>query len=143
VWTLALAMGKSETEVVNRLKEIAKTKGRYRRSQVARFLKRYPDPRIASCREVYEPFLQQEGWKFQPCSLVGKKEKVHLNADELPTDRGKLICRISKRLVLVKDGVMYDIYDPSRNGTRQVYGYYYQPDMIKSVFEEMLEHCQV
>ena len=47
---------------------------------------------------------------------------VHLKDDEIPKVR--LIVSVSKHLTCVKDGIIYDSYDPSRNGTRCVYGYY-------------------
>jgi hypothetical protein len=45
-----------------------------------------------------------------------------LKADELPA--GRLIVSVSKHLVAVIDGVAHDTHDPSRGGTRCVYGYY-------------------
>ena len=47
---------------------------------------------------------------------------THLVADELPA--GWIICNVSKHFVAVLDGVIHDTYDPSRNGTRCVYGYW-------------------
>lgn len=64
------------------------------------------------------------GWKWQPTMFIGQGCKVHLKADELP--KGKIICNVSRHYCAVIDGVINDIYDPSRNGTRCVYGYYYQ-----------------
>ena len=56
--------------------------------------------------------------------LVGQGCKVHLKEDELP--KGTIICSVSKHLTCIKDGVLYDTYDCSRNGTRCVYGYWYK-----------------
>jgi hypothetical protein len=47
---------------------------------------------------------------------------VHLRADELPS--GTLIVKVSKHLSAVIDGVIQDTHNPSRGGTRCVYGYY-------------------
>jgi len=33
-----------------------------------------------------------------------------------------------RHLTAVIDGVIHDTHDPSRDGTRSVYGYYSQPD---------------
>jgi hypothetical protein len=49
---------------------------------------------------------------------------VHLRAEELPG--GRLIVKVSKHVVAVIDGVINDSHDPSRGGTRCVYGYYRQ-----------------
>ena len=53
---------------------------------------------------------------------IGSGCKVHLRSDELPG--GRLIVRTSRHLVAVIDGEIHDTYDPSREGTRCVYGYY-------------------
>ena len=51
---------------------------------------------------------------------------VHLRADELPA--GRIIASLSRHVVAVIDGVIHDIYDPSRDGTRCVYGYWTVPE---------------
>jgi hypothetical protein len=53
---------------------------------------------------------------------IGHGCRVHLRADELPT--GRLIVVVSRHLTAVLDGVIHDTFDPSRQGTRCVYGYY-------------------
>lgn len=73
-------------------------------------------------REVYEPYLHEHGWAWFPTMTIGSGCRVHLKADELP--RGTLIVRLSRHVVAVRDGVLYDTYDSSRNGTRCVYGYF-------------------
>ena len=77
-----------------------------------------------SFRKVYEPYLLSLGWKWQPTMGIGTGCKVHLKANELPG--GRLICRVSKHLVAVIDGVIHDTYNPSRAETRCVYGYFYK-----------------
>lgn len=42
--------------------------------------------------------------------------------NELPP--GRLVVSVSKHLTAVVDGVIHDRYDPSRDGTRCVYGYW-------------------
>ena len=63
------------------------------------------------------------GWSWQPTMAIGQGCTVHLRAEELPG--GKLIVRTSKHYVAVINGVVHDTYDPSRDGTRCVYGYWY------------------
>jgi hypothetical protein len=53
---------------------------------------------------------------------IGQGCRTHLRADELPS--GRPIVSVSKHLVAVIDGVIHDIYDCSRDGTRCVYGYF-------------------
>lgn len=66
--------------------------------------------------------LASLGWKWTATMGFGTGCRVHLRADELPP--GRLIVAVSKHLVAVIDGVIHDTYDPSRGGTRCVYGYY-------------------
>ena len=56
---------------------------------------------------------------------IGSGCTVHLLADELP--KGRLVVSVSKHEVAVIDGEIHDIYDCSRDGSRCVYGYYYNP----------------
>ena len=54
---------------------------------------------------------------------IGSGCKVHLKEGEIPMT-GTIICRLSGHLCCVKDGVLLDTYDSSRNGTRCVYGFW-------------------
>lgn len=71
-------------------------------------------------------YLTQIGWEFIPTMSIGTGCKTHLKEDELP--KGRIICRVSKHLAAVVDGVIHDTHDPSRNGRRCVYGYYKQKE---------------
>lgn len=62
------------------------------------------------------------GWKWHPLMTIGSGCQVHLKDGELPN--GNLIVKVSKHLTCVKDGVLYDTYDCTRDNTRCVYGYY-------------------
>jgi len=79
-------------------------------------------PRNGVGREIYHPYLLSFGWKWQPTMKVGQGCRVHLRQDELP--KGNIIVRVSKHITAVIDGVIHDTFDPSRDGTRCVYGYY-------------------
>ena len=61
--------------------------------------------------------------------FIGSGTTVHLKADELP--KGRIICNVSKHYTAVVDGVIQDTYDPSRRGTRAVYGYWIWSDASK------------
>jgi hypothetical protein len=83
-------------------------------------------PRNGVSPKVWRPYLESIGWKWTPTMQIGQGCKVHLCADELPG--GRLIVQVSKHIVAVIDGVVHDIADPTRDGTRCVYGYYqYSP----------------
>jgi len=73
-------------------------------------------------RAVYETYLFGIGAVWTPTMTIGTGCKVHLDPSELPT--GRLICRLSRHLVAVIDGVIHDTHDPSRNGRRCVYGFW-------------------
>ena len=53
---------------------------------------------------------------------IGTGTTVHLAVGELPD--GPVIAALSKHMCAVIDGVVQDTYDPTREGTRCVYGYY-------------------
>jgi len=73
-------------------------------------------------KEAVQKYFKSIGWKWTPTMFIGSGCTVHLRADELPS--GRLLCNVSKHYVAVIDGVINDTFNPSRNGTRCVYGYY-------------------
>ena len=95
------------------------------KTKLARSLNQKNDsPRTGTHRVVLKKYLLQLGWKWTPTMFVGQGCKVHLKKDELPN--GTLIVSCSKHITVLKDGVLHDTYDCSRNGTRCVYGYWTQ-----------------
>lgn len=83
---------------------------------------------VSSARSgVYRPTMHKVmaglGWKWTPCMGIGTGCTTHMREDELP--RGRLILSLSKHYCAVIDGVIHDNHDPSRNGTRCVYGYWH------------------
>lgn len=77
-------------------------------------------------RKVYDALLDLLGWTWTPTMTIGSGCWVHLREGELP--EGRLIVRLSGHLTAVIDGVVHDTHDPSRGGTRCVYGYWTAPD---------------
>ena len=75
---------------------------------------------IKDCKKLFTHF----GFKWHACMKIGTGCKVHLAKGEVPMNK-TIVCSVSKHLVCVKNGVIYDRFDPSRDGTRCVYGYYY------------------
>ncbi len=76
---------------------------------------------------TYTKYLEKLGFKWVPTMFIGKGCQVHLKENELP--KGRLIVRLSKHLTSVIDGVIHDIYNPDREGTRCVYGYYIKEEV--------------
>jgi hypothetical protein len=80
-------------------------------------------PRSGVGRTTYESYLiEQLGWEWIATMQVGSGCRVHLRTEELP--RGRLVVRLSRHLTAVIDGVIHDIYNPDRQGSRCVYGYF-------------------
>ena len=95
------------------------------KTNLARSLKQKNDsPRTGTHRVVLKKYLEKLGWKWTPTMFIGQGCKVHLKKEELPG--GILIVSCSKHITVVKNGVLHDTYDCSRNGTRCVYGYWTQ-----------------
>jgi len=77
---------------------------------------------IQTKSNTFKLFMANLGWKWTPTMFIGQGCKVHLKKEELPM--GRIICAVSKHYVAVIDGVINDTFDPTRNGTRCVYGYW-------------------
>lgn len=76
-------------------------------------------------RPIIRGYMAWRGWEWTPTMAIGTGCRVHLRADELPT--GRIIVSLSGHLAAVIDGVVHDTHDPSRGGTRCVYGYWRRP----------------
>ena len=115
---IAIATEKPYQEVYDALNELAKTERTGKRKT------KISNARTGVYRTSYERYLGLLGWTWKPTMTIGSGCKVHLKAEELPT--GRLIVKVSKHLVAVIDGTIFDTHDPSRNGTRCVYGYWFK-----------------
>jgi len=112
---IAIASGRPYQEVYDALNGAA-------RSERPRKGGKRSAARTGVHRRTYEPYLLSLGFKWAPTMRIGQGCTVHLRADELPA--GRLVVSVSRHLVAVIDGVIHDTHDPSRDGTRCVYGYY-------------------
>lgn len=117
---IAIAAGKSYRDVHTELTAIGwNTRHAYWRDADGLFV---PG---GEARRRERAYIEQLGWSWTPTMSIGGGCKVHLRADELPA--GRLIVAVSRHLVAVIDGVIHDTHNPSRRGTRCVYGYWRQP----------------
>ena len=80
-------------------------------------------------RKTYEAYLATLGWTWTPTMRIGTGCRVHMRSDELPA--GRIIARLSGHLAAVVDGVILDLTDCSRGGTRCVYGYFSGPHVTQ------------
>ena len=78
---------------------------------------------------VYIPtirrYLAAHGWQWHPKMGIGTGTTVHLAQGELPG--GRLICSLSRHTAAVIDGTVHDLSDPTRDGSRAVYGFWTPP----------------
>lgn len=113
---IAIATGRDYKEIYSELKELAKSE------RITKRKKTRSSVRDGVRKETRKRYLESLGWKWIPTMTIGSGCQMHLNDDELPN--GTIIVSVSKHLVCVKNGVLYDTYDSSRDGNRCVYGYY-------------------
>jgi hypothetical protein len=113
---VAIATGRPYQEVYDALNQWAKIERPSKRH------KRSSNARTGINRQTRDRYLESLGWEWTPTMGIGTGCRVHLRADELPS--GRLIAKCSRHLVALIDGVVHDTSDPSRGGTRCVYGYW-------------------
>jgi len=117
--SIAIATGKPYQEVYDALNELARTeRPRGRRAG------RRSSARTGVRMETIRRYMRAIGWRWVATMRIGSGCTVRLRESELPP--GKLVVRVSKHMTAVVDGVIHDNHDPSRGGTRCVYGYFCQ-----------------
>lgn len=123
--SIAIVTGLPYQQVYDRLAEGNATQRKGKRSKASKYGVKTAAHGISVKRKWFKEFMKELGFKWCPTMQVGQGCKVHLRKEELPT--GRLIVAVSKHYTAVIDGVIHDTHDPSRGGTRCVYGYYYKP----------------
>jgi hypothetical protein len=118
VRAVAIATSKPYREVYDALSEGS------RNQRVTKRTKRHASARngVSVRRKWFSDYMTSLGWEWVPTMAIGQGCKVHLRADELPV--GRIICSLSGHYAAVIDGMVHDLYDPSLEGTRCVYGYW-------------------
>jgi hypothetical protein len=77
---------------------------------------------INTDRKWFKDYMLELGFTWTPLMKIGSGCKFHAKADDLPA--GRLILSLSGHWAAMIDGVINDTYDPSRGGSRCVYGYW-------------------
>ena len=113
---IAIASEKPYQEVYDAINECAKKERRSKRRRGK------SSARSGVYKATIHRLLDAWGWKWTPTMFIGSGCKVHLKESELP--KGRLIVSVSKHIVAVIDGKPHDTHDPTRGGTRCVYGYF-------------------
>lgn len=80
-------------------------------------------PRTGVHTRTMRRIMDDLGWDWTPTMSVGAGTTVHMRAEELPST-GRYILSVSRHYSALIDGVIHDNHDPSREGTRCVYGYW-------------------
>lgn len=114
---IAIASGKPYREVYDRLAEGNATQ---RASKRTGRRGRSAGDGINVRRKWCQDYMRELGFVWVPVMGIGTGCTVHLARGELPM--GRLIVSCSKHWTAVIDGVIFDNHDPSRGGTRCVYG---------------------
>ena len=113
---IAIAAEQPYKEGYDALNEISKSERTGRRK------KKKSNARTGVYRYASDKYLKALGWEWTPTMQIGSGCQVHLRDEELPS--GRLIVSLSRHWSTVIDGVIHDTHDPSRDGTRCVYGYW-------------------
>ena len=123
VRSIAIVSGKPYQKVYQDLYTANREFRKNSQTKLAKSLRQKNDsPRTGTHRIIVKKYLKELGWKWTPTMFIGQGCKVHLKKNELP--KGTLIVSCSKHITVVKDGILHDTHDCSRNGTRCVYGYW-------------------
>lgn len=117
---IAIATGRPYQKVYDDLNGLAKLERRGRRKRGV------SNARTGVYPQTVARYLRSLGWTWTPTMRIGSGCTVHLRAGELPP--GRLVVNLSRHYAAVIDGVVRDTYDPSRDGTRCVYGYWSAPE---------------
>lgn len=117
--SIALASGRPYREVHDRL---AKGRGNQRASSRTGRQTATADHGIHVQRKWFKDYMRELGFTWVPTMGIGTGCKVHLRNGELPM--GHLVVSVSKHYTAVIDGVVHDSHNPTRFGTRCVYGYW-------------------
>lgn len=119
VRAIAIATGKPYQEVYDGINATAAGERRGRRKRGI------SSARLGVYKDTTRRYIDNLGWHWTPTMQIGSGCTVHLRSEELPA--GRLIVSVSKHLVAVIDGILHDLDDCSRDGTRCVYGYWQAP----------------
>lgn len=123
VRAIAIAAELPYMQVYEDLRIANATYAEQRNDKLARRLaEKGSSPRNGNHRNVFHDYILGHDFEWVPTMKIGAGCQVHLLANELV--EGRLIVKVSKHLSAVIDGVIHDTHNPSRGGSRCVYGYY-------------------
>lgn len=113
---IAITSQQPYQKVYDALNELAATE------RLGKRMRRWSSARTGVRKGTTRRYLKALGWRWVATMQIGQGCTTHLKASELPA--GRLIVKVSKHFVAVIDGIIHDTHNPSRGGTRCVYGYW-------------------
>lgn len=114
--SIAIATGLPYQQVYDGINALARRERRGKRKRGI------SDARTGVYPRTVRRYMESIGWQWVPTMRIGSGCHVHLRDGELPM--GRLLVNVSKHYTAVVDGIIHDTQDPSRDGTRCVYGYF-------------------
>lgn len=127
---IAIASGHDYIEVYDLLSEVQKEWANKSRSKAAKKARENPSARDGVFREAYHPVLTEPeyGFNFEwiPLMGIGTGCTVHTRPSEvgLAVDEWAVLSLSGHLTAVDGEGNLYDRFDPTREGTRCVYGKY-------------------
>jgi hypothetical protein len=118
--SIAIASGRPYKEVYDALALGNRNQRRTKREPYRRV--RTAGDGISVHRKWFKEYMTSLGFEWISTAALGLGNKVHLNANELPS--GRLVVLIHRHMVAVIDGIINDVQDYSKGGTTWVKGYW-------------------
>jgi hypothetical protein len=111
---VAIVTGRPYREIYREVEAMGKAEWPYRMS-----IKRRSSARNGVYMVTMDPYMSSIGWQWVPV------HGMHLRPDELP--EGRIIAATDDHVAAVIDGVVWDIGEPTRDGTVVIDGYWKEP----------------
>lgn len=92
------------------------------KGMIANRLGYVPEDGILTNKPAFKRYMVESGFVWNITCRIGSRDRVHMNAAELPM--GRLVLSLSKHYTAVINHQIYDTYDCSNNGKRMVYGFW-------------------
>lgn len=120
--SIAIVLDRSYSEIYDIINEFGRLERKSKRRKSGK-----STARGGVYKATASKVLAHLGLVWTPTMSIGSGCQVHMRENELPS-KGRLVVSLSQHYTAVIDGEIYDTHDPSRNGTRCVYGYWTMPE---------------
>lgn len=118
---IAIVTGRPYAEVYDWLNELGRAE-RTRKRRDGRAVAR-STARGGIHKPTTRKAMAELGWTWHPVMGIGTGCTMHLAKGEVPARYGgRVIVQLSGHVSAIVEGVVRDTYDPSRGGTRCIYG---------------------